>query len=318
MTKTILLIFSAMVLILDSHAAAASASHAIELCIRTLIPGLFPLLVVSAMLVPGLKQIRIPWLARLLGFPEGSEGLFLLGCAGGFPVGAACVSQAVHSGTLDRRNAGRMLGLVSFCGPGFLFGIIGPMLGPEKAVLLFLIQLETGLLIASLWPRFGGISTKDIAEAVCLPEAVKRGLHSMATVCAWVILASVTAGIAQRWVLPLLPDMVGYLFTGLLELTTGVFAIGGLSAELQFWMCAVFLSFGGISVLLQISSLAASAGLGMKTCAIQKAMQALFAGVLAAAYLVWGWPALLIPIFVKTVLEFPGLMVYNAERKEGI
>ena len=98
----------------------------------------------------------------------------------------------------------------------------------------------------------------------------------------------------------------------------GVLALRGLNPELQFLLCAVFVSFGGISVLLQIAALAEPAGLRIKTCLAQKAVQAFLAAVLAAACVVWGWIALLIPVFVKTALEIPGLMVYNVRRKEGI
>ena len=85
-----------LALILDSRCAADSAREAIELCIDTLIPVLFPLFVLSAMLVPALGALRMPLLSKILGFPEGGGGLFLIGCAGGFPVGAACVTQAAR------------------------------------------------------------------------------------------------------------------------------------------------------------------------------------------------------------------------------
>lgn len=318
MKKTVLLVFTALMLILDSKTAAAAASGALELCIRTLIPSLFPLFVVSTMLVPGLKSIRIPWLSRLLGFPDGSEGLFLLGCAGGFPVGAACVSQAVQSGNLDKRDAERMLGLVSFCGPSFLFGVIGHLLGMKAVCILFLIQLESSVLLASFWPAPSESRYISSSESITLPAAVHRSFFSMATVCAWVVLASVAAEFAERWVFPLLPKTAGLFLTGMLELTNGVFALRGLNPELQFLLCAVFVSFGGISVLLQIAALAEPAGLRIKTCLAQKAVQALLAAVLASACVVWGWIALLIPVFVKTALEIPGLMVYNVSRKDGI
>ncbi|MBR7178497.1 MAG: hypothetical protein IKD27_03130 [Oscillospiraceae bacterium] len=318
MKKTVLLILTALMLILDSRTAAAAASDALELCIRTLIPSLFPLFVVSAMLVPGLKSIRIPWLARLLGFPDGSEGLFLLGCAGGFPVGAACVSQAVQSGNLDKRDAERMLGLVSFCGPSFLFGVIGHLLGMKAVCILFLIQLESSVLLASFWPGHSESRYISSSESITLPAAVHRSFFSMATVCAWVVLASVAAGFAERWVFPYLPAHVGILLTGLLELTNGVFALSGQSPQFQFLLCAVFICFGGVSVLLQIAALAAPAGLSVSTCITQKTVQAILAGILAAAYLTWGWFAILLPVFVKGALAFSGPMVYNVRGKEGI
>lgn len=308
-------------LILDSRCAADSARAALELCTGTLIPCLFPLFVVSAMLVPGLKAIRFPFLSRLLGIPAGSEGIFLLGCAGGFPVGAACIAQAAEQHSISKADAARMLGICSFCGPSFLFGVIAAVRSLEEAAMLFLIQLETALVTAAFWPGPSRASYQSSAEPVSLPEAVRRSLSSMASVCAWVILAGVAAGFLSRWLFPLIPPAPGVLLTGLLELTNGVFALERAPEGLRFLLCSVFAVFGGVSVLLQIGGLAAWAGLSMTQCIAQKAVQAILAAILALLLLRFGPRVLFLPpvvLFAKIAVEISGPMVYNSRRKEGI
>ena len=103
------LIAGGAALILDSRCAAQSARDALDLCARTLVPSLFPLLVIGAALVPSLGSVRIPILARTLGIPSGSEGIWLLGAFGGFPVGAASIAQSVESGALTKSDGERML-----------------------------------------------------------------------------------------------------------------------------------------------------------------------------------------------------------------
>ena len=215
-TTAAVLLFSMAALILDSRCAAQSATDALELCTRVLIPSLFPLFVVSGMLVPNLRTLRLPFLAHLLGIPDGSEGLFLLGCAGGFPVGAACIAQASGEGALSRHDAERMVGLCSFCGPAFLFGVLPQVLPMKLVVALFVLQLETGLLLAAFWPGPSRGTFRSSGESVTLPEAVRRAVGSMLSVCAWVTLAGVAAGFLRRWLFPLLPDGASLLLTGLL------------------------------------------------------------------------------------------------------
>lgn len=310
-------------LILDSRCAAESAQAALTLCIQTLIPGLFPMFVISSMLVPHLSGIRLPGLSRLLGIPAGSEGIVLLGCVGGFPVGAACIAQAVETGGLDRTAAGRMLGISSFCGPAFLFGVIGSVFSWQEALLLFFIQLGSALLIGCFWPSAasGAVSAHQIPP-VTLPEALKRSTASLTAVCAWVTLAGVAAGFLRRWSGPLLPQTGGVIMSGILELTTGVFALRSIaSPELRFVLCAAFVCFGGISVLLQIGGLAAGAGLSMTDCLIQKTLQGILGAILAAGSISFGPMFLLTPILVpagKIAVEISGRMVYNGRRKEGI
>ena len=311
------------VLILDSRCAAQSARDALALCLETLVPVLFPLFVFSAMLVPRLSDLRIPGLARLLGFPEGSEGLFLLGCCGGFPVGAACVTQAAQAGALKKEDAQRMLGLVSFCGPSFLFGIIGSVLSMREAVLLFCVQLETAVLVAQFGPPPAGTVFKGTNMApVTLNTALGRATKSMTAVCGWVTLAGVLAGFLRRWLAPLLPGWCGSVLTGVLELTGGVFSLEEISSpSMKFVLCAAFVCFGGVSVLLQIGGFAGMAKLSMVPCVAQKAAQALLCTVLSAGITVLGPAFLLIGLILpvlKISVEISRRMVYNVPRKEGI
>lgn len=309
-------------LILDSRCASQSARSALELCLRTLIPSLFPLFVLSSMLIPKLSGLRLPLLSRLLGIPEGSEGIFLLGCAGGFPVGAACIVQSVQTGGLSGSDAKRMLGFCSFCGPSFLFGVIGAVLSLPDALLIFAIQLETALLTAAYWPNHSSDTCTPSSETIDLPTAVRRAISSMAIICAWVILAGVTAGFLDRWLFPILPSTLGILLTGLLELTNGIFSLEAVtSAELRFLLSAGFVCFGGVSVLLQIGGLAATTGLSMKHCIAQKAVQSILGGLLAYLCIRLGPAILLLPpalLFAKIAVEIPAGMVYNSRRKEGI
>ena len=144
----IALLIAMLLLILDSRCAADSAREALSLCTRTLIPSLFPLFVLGGMLVPGLAEIHIPGLSRILGFPE---GYFLLGSLGGYPLGAACIAQAADREVLSKSDAERMMGLCSLCGPGFLFGVTGALLSVREAALIFVFQLEAALLTAAFW-----------------------------------------------------------------------------------------------------------------------------------------------------------------------
>lgn len=319
--RTALALMGAMVLlILDSRCAADSARAAIELCLHTLVPVLFPLFVLGAMLVPWLSSVRVPMLSRVLGVPEGSEGLLVLGCLGGFPVGAACVAQAVDSGGLERADGKRMLGIASFCGPSFLFGIIGTAFSLREGAVLFLIQLQTALTVAAYWPSPSRAACGvGQMEPVSLPGALRRAIGSMASVCGWVTMAGVAAGFLRRWLGPLLPELAQAVLTGLLELTTGVFALEGLPCPIV--PCAAFVCFGGVSVLLQIGGLAAAAGIPMGDCVRQKALQGILGAVLAALWLCLGPAALVLgflPLAAKIAVEISGRMVYNGPRKEGI
>ena len=317
--RTALLALAAMgILILDSRCAAQSVREALELCTRTLIPSLFPLFVVSGLAVPGLQAVRLPFLSQLLRLPAGSEGIFLLGCAGGFPVGASAVGQFYRDGSLSKADAERMIGLCSFCGPAFLFGVLPRFLPMDRVAVLFVLQLETALVLGAFWPGGSEGALRPQSEDIALSEAVRRAVRSMTSVCAWVTLAAVAAGFLRRWLFPLLPGTLSLILTGALELTNGIFALEP-GTDRSFLLCAAFLCFGGVSVLLQIGGVVR--GLSIKQCILQKMLHGLLGFAVAYGYLRFGPMSLvLIPamLFLKMTVEIPGRMLYNTLRKEGI
>ena len=313
---TLFLLLAMVFLILDSRCAADSAREALFLCGKTLIPSLFPLFVLGGMLVPALAQIRIPGLSRILGFPE---GYFLLGLLGGYPLGAACIARAAERGDLRAEDAERITGLCSLCGPGFLFGVVGTLLSPGAAAVVFALQLEAALLTAALWPGATTTRIQAQAEAVSLSDTLNKATQSILTVCGWVTLAAVAAGFLRRWVLALLPEGIAVVLTGLMELTNGILAAGNLGKDARFLLCALFASFGGISVLLQIRGV--SPGIRMGQCIGQKTAHAVITTALAFLYLRTGIPALFLSpalLFAKIAVEIPSGMMYNVRRKEGI
>ena len=309
------LIAGGAALILDSRCAAQSARDTLDLCARTLIPSLFPLLVIAAALVPCLGAVRIPILARTLGIPSGAEGIWLLGTLGGFPVGAASIAQSVGSGALTKSDGERMLGLCSLCGPAFLFGVLPQFLPMDEVFAIFLIQIETGLILGAWWPERSTGTLSPVSRSVSLPEAVQKGIHAILNLCAWVTLAGVAAGFLRRWLFPLLPEPVGTICTGLLELTGGIFA---LPQNGRFLLATLFVCFGGVSVLLQIGGLASEAGLSMGQCVMQKLLHAALGTATAYLWTKIDFTALLFPLLLaKMGLEIPRRLLYNTEERKG-
>lgn len=312
-------------LILDSRYVVGNVQKSIELCLKSVIPGLFPMFVLSGLLVSMLMGMRsgilLP-LGRFCGIPAGCESLFLLGILGGFPNGAVCIRQAVEQRALSPRDAARILGFCNNCGPAFLFGIVaGQLEDPLAAPALFLIQLETALTAAALWPGIPSEGTEPAGKALSLPQAVTKAIYAMVQVCGWVILAGVLTGFLERWVFPFLSTPLQIGIQGVLELTGGCVALGRLPNDGQrLVLAAGLVCFGGICVLLQIQSV--SGDLPMGQCICQKTIQGLLGMALAVLYLRFGFSGLIFPIpaviLLKKAVEKGGSLVYNSPSKGGI
>ncbi len=272
-------------LILDGKTSISGATEGITLCLQTVIPSLFPFFVLSAMVTAGLTRYSIRFLSpigRLLRIPDGSEGLWLIGMLGGYPVGARAIRKANQDGFLSDSNFRRMMAFCSNSGPAFIFGIGSHLFSDGFwCWLIWSIHVVSAVIVAVLTP--GG--DRDRMTPKCVPsvtigEALESAIKTMSLVCGWVILFRIIIAFCQRWFLWALPQPVRMLFLGLLELANGCTLLCSIPEEsIRFVFFSVFLGFGGLCVTMQTWSLCDGKHLNMYLAG--KLTQGLLSGFMA-------------------------------------
>ena len=304
-----------LVLILDGKTALTGAQSGIELCIKTVIPSLFPFLLLSILLTSTLSGISLPFLrpiCKLCGIPEGTEAILLTGFLGGYPTGAQAVSSAYHSGQIQKEDADRLLSFCNNAGPAFLFGMISAMFsGSKVAFLLWIIHIGSAVMTAVLLPVSKLSFTKySPRKETSIAEAMRTAISVMATVCGWVILFRVVIAFLDRWFLWMLPIALQVAITGILELSNGCCELSRIAdPELRFMICSGMLALGGLCVTLQTSSV--SAGLSMKAYLKGKALQTVFSLLLSASVILKIW------IPVAAMLLFLAMLVQKTQKRSG-
>ena len=257
-----------LLLILDSKTALSGAKDGIELCIASVIPSIFPFLVLSGMLTPAICSTNWPLmspLSRLLGIPQGSEGIFLSGLVGGYPTGAQSVHQAWERGQLCEKDAKRMLAFCSNAGPSFLFGILGAKFSESWMLwLLWGIHILSAVAVAVILP---GKNRKphriSPSNPVTITQSLKNAVATMGCICGWVTLFRILIAFLDRWFLWLLPTNLQIAVYGILELANGCCSAELVaSSGLRFILCSGTLAFGGICVAMQTASVTGKLGLG--------------------------------------------------------
>ncbi len=305
-----------LALILDGKTALSGARMGIELCIRTVIPCLFPFFFLSVFLTGGLSDsfagILRP-VGKLCGIPQGAEGILVSGFLGGYPVGAKALGDAFRSGQLTRKEANRLLSFCSNAGPAFLFGMAGQLFeDPMTPWFLWAIHLFSAFLVSQI-VFFPG-------DKICVPgpsrcgsasDAMSAAVHAMAQVCGWVVLFRVVIAFLSRWVLWALPDVFQVIVSGFLELSNGCLALMALPEEkTRFVLCAGMLSWGGVCVLMQTSSV--TEGLSLTAYLRGKALQTLFSMLLSTgSVLGFGLP-------MGCMLCLLALILRNRQKRDSI
>lgn len=314
-----------LVLILDSKTALKGATEGIDLCVRSVIPSLFPFFVLSSMLTSSVSGRNGAWLqfiGKIFHVPAGAETLLLTGILGGYPVGARAVSQAVEEGQLSPIAGRRMMAFCSNAGPSFIFGIAAGMF-PEFSAgwLLWAIQILSAMVTARFFPGEGSAAVKG-GKCRGITEAVRDSVRAMANVCAWVILFRVLIVILDRWFLWLLPDVWAVFISGLLELSNGCLLLDKINDPgVRFILCSAMLSFGGICVTMQ--TLSQATAVDSRLYLPGKTIQACISVILAWAAMAllslskYEMRAVLIPLAAVVFLLLVVMFLRKAKKRSG-
>lgn len=253
-----------LALILDAKTAMVGAQDGIELCIKVVIPSLFPFFTVSMLLCSNLQAIcpkPLKWIGGLFRMPKGAESLLVAAILGGYPAGAQAVSQAYQDGYLTRKQANRMLSYCNNAGPAFLFGMVALQFEDKSLVwLLWIIHILSAVAVANILGKYdkNTLAFKS-AEPLTVAAALKRSVTIMATVCGWIVIFRVILLFLDRWFFFLLPVELCVFLSGLLELSNGCCQLLQVAdPTLRFVLAAGMLSFGGLCISMQTASIAGS------------------------------------------------------------
>ena len=279
-----------LALILDSKTALGGAVEGIRLCLWTVIPSLFPFLLLSNRIMAGISGVPfsalVP-LGKLFLLPRGLESILIPGFLGGYPIGAQCIAQVYRDGMISRRSAENMLAFCSNAGPAFLFGMVGrlfPRLWMPWA--LWGIQILSAALV-SRWFPCGDVASGS-AGRTRGQTSMAASLGAMASICGWVTVFRVVIAFLERWILWLLSGPGSVLVCGFLELSNGCLALDAVeNLTLRFVLCSGIISFGGLCVLMQTASV--TEGLSLRPYLLGKTMQAAFSMALSLGFLRQPW-----------------------------
>lgn len=273
----------------DAPGIRFAAAEALALCAGSVIPALFPFLVLSTLLVSlGFGEWLSPYLAGLMTplfrQPGLASGALVLGLVGGYPIGARTAAELYRRRLLTENEAWRLLTFCNNSNPVFLISVLGAgVFGSVRVgVWLWLIHLLSALLVGLLF-RGGGKTPARVPAAsapatVSFPAAfvaaVKSAAGAMVSICGFVIFFYVLAKPLSSLGGHLAPALVG-----LLEL----FSLTPLLPpdRLGFILAAGISGWGGLSVLSQTAAVLDGTDLPLTPCLLGKALQGLFSALLA-------------------------------------
>ena len=288
-----LLIAGLFWLLADSADVRGAVIEGLRLCATSIIPALFPFLVLSSLLISlGFGE----WVAQPLSglmtmfrMDGCAASALILGLVGGYPVGARTTAELYRERLLSRDEAERLLTFSNNSNPAFLISVLGVGVfhSVRTGVWLWLIHVLSALLTGLLLGRRESVARKKRSaiprpafRSVRLPDAlvgaVQSGLSAQLSICAFVVFFYVLALPLRR-----LSGLPGTTAVGILELFS---ATPRLTCDRAGFLLAAGLSgWGGLSVLCQTMAVLSGSGLSARNCFWGKAVQGILSVLLALA-----------------------------------
>lgn len=306
---------STLLLLLAPAPAMEAVREALRLCTETIIPSLFPFLVLSSLLTALLPQsaanrLFSPLMQRLFRLGGSSAAVLALGFTGGYPVGVRTAAELYQKGALRREEALHLLAFCNNSGPGFLLGVvgIGVFQSTKAGLLLYAVHILAALLVGFLFRFSHAVVTKSpppsesAAQAFSLSrlftESVTGAFSAVLNICAFVLffmiflrmlsfsgaLHLLSAALAALMSpLGMTESCATALIAGFLELSTGSARLQGAAlTPLTAALVSFLLGWGGLSVHCQSLLFLQSAALPCRTYFLGKFLQGIFAALLAA------------------------------------
>ena len=231
---------------------------------------------------------------RIFHQPKESSFVLCLSLISGFPSGAKYTKELVENKQLTIEEGSRLLTFTHYSNPLFVLGLIGNLLLGNKSlgVIILISHVLAGLFIGILFARKASIipkitrkvaqSTTKLPLGTALSSSIQDALSTLFLLLGIVTIFLVLSTIIEQF-LPLNPYLKAIVF-GILEMTQGVKAISILPImELAktIWM-TIFISFGGLSVHMQVLSIISGTKIKYKYFFESRLLHALLSAILVS------------------------------------
>lgn len=246
--------------------ARASVAASCARCVASLIPGLFPMMILS-------KQIsfRLSFgngtpsrmLSALTGFSRRLLPIFAAGLLCGYPLPAILCAEKYKNGELSEDEAAFALSLCDNASPAFLFFCVGSAVYRSPAVGAALIAAQTAAVVTAAHlfrcpPQTGNEMASLRREP--LAASIAQAARSMLELCGFVVFFSLAADLLYAFAAQLGFPLAAQVLSGCLEITGGVAAAASFGEPLRSILVCFYASLGGLSVYFQIASVTAEVG----------------------------------------------------------
>lgn len=256
----ILIIFLFIILFFKRSEVNDAVLIGINIWYQQLLPSLFPFFLfsdafVSSGIVDDLSKRFGNLFAKIFKVSKYSFFIFFISLASGSPTNAKNIKNMLESGYILKEEAEKILCFTMFYNPFLIYSITSLYLTSEDALKIILVTYITNIIIGLILRykkcRINN-TLKENKKKILFVDSIKNTIFSLIGILGTIITMMIIITLLKTNNL-----ILDNVFNGFLEITSGIINLCNLniSYNLKLILTIIYLSFGGISIHMQIKSI---------------------------------------------------------------
>jgi len=245
-----------------------SVKNAFEVWKNNIFPSILPFFIISSLLINygfvELASILFKPLMRLFGINSNVSFIFIMSILSGFPSSSKYIKDLYNNNKITLNDASKALMFTHYSNPLFIIGTISGLLNKKAALIILFSHYIGNIIIGIVFRNYhnsytkinGGLVFKDAMNiGDVLYKSIKDSIETLLLILGSISIFSFLTVIISK--IFYFDNITLSIISGILEITNGINLISILTIPIKYKaiIISMMLSFGGLSIHLQIKSI---------------------------------------------------------------
>ena len=243
-----------------------SVKFSFDIWKNNIFPSIFPFFIISSLLINyGFLDISkiIDPLMYLFGIDNNISFVFIMSILSGFPSSSKYIKDLVSKNIINEEVASKALLFTHFSNPLFILGTITIFFNSKEiAIFILIIHYLSNIFVGILFKNFNNsynksinIKNETLDIGSVLTSAIKEAISTLLLILGSISVCSIILTIIKSTFN--INEINTALISGIIEITQGLKYISVLNISIKLKTCIsiAFLSFGGLSIHIQVMSI---------------------------------------------------------------
>ena len=291
----IITVFFLIEIFINNNLIFATVNFSLDIWVKNLIPSLFPMFILSDLLITYrfvnyIPKLFINFFSYLFNIKKECVLVFFLSMLSGFPSNAKNIRKLYDIGTITSKEASHMLMFTHFSNPLFILGTLSIFFLNNKklGIIILISHYLSNFIIGIIFRKLNTISSntshekeKNLHFGPVFVNAIKSSIDTLllilGTLTCFLIISAITINRFN------LNSYNSLLVKAILEITMGLkeMSLFNFSDLTKVILSSCILSFGGLSVHIQVISQLIDTDISYKSFFIGRILQVFISLILS-------------------------------------